>query len=477
MQANSVLSIFKIGIGPSSSHTLGPMVIGKLFCESLNQQNLIDKITNIRVDLYGSLSLTGKGHLTDVAVILGLSGKLPETTSTQGIKDIIESVSVNKSLLLDGVKSIPFNQDQDIVFNPNFLDLHENGITISAYAGENLALQKTYFSTGGGFVKEESNFYEKESTAKALEIDFKSAQELLDLCNKYNKSISEIALMREMQFFSKKAIYDYYKEIWEVMDCCIDNGLNATELLPGDLHMQRRANNLYKKLTNQENDSVKDDFNSINWLSVFALAVAEENASGHRVVTAPTNGACAVVPAVMAYYNKFYKLMNDDDVVKFLLTASAIGYLYKTNASLSGAEAGCQAEIGVASSMAAAAVAEMLGANPKTTCDAAEIAMEHHLGLTCDPVGGLVQIPCIERNTFGAVKAVMSAKMAIDRGVETSPMVSLDEVITTMFHTGKDIDHKYRETSQGGLAKVLKLKLLKNRLLKKFKPKQINQCS
>jgi L-serine dehydratase len=475
--SDSILSIFKIGIGPSSSHTLGPMVIGKLFCESLSEKNLIENVSNIKVDLYGSLSLTGKGHLTDTAIVLGLSGKLPETTTTQEIQDIINTVDSTNSLLLNGEKKVPFVASRDIVFNPNFLELHENGATLSAYNGENIILQKTYFSVGGGFVKEKDKFFDKESASGKLEIDFKSAKDILALCNKYNKSISEIALMREMQFRSKDEIYDYYKKIWEVMDCCINNGLNATEVLPGDLHLDRRASNLYKKLTNQENSLPKDDFDSINWLSVFALAVAEENASGHRVVTAPTNGACAVIPAVMAYYNKFYKPMNDDEIVKFLLTASAVGYLYKINASISGAEAGCQAEIGVASSMAAAAIAELLGADPQTTCDAAEIAMEHHLGLTCDPVGGLVQIPCIERNTFGAVKAVMSAKMAIARGSETSPAVSLDDVITTMFHTGKDIDTKYRETSKGGLAKVLKLKLLKTRLLKKFKPKMQNQCS
>ncbi|MCL2566988.1 MAG: L-serine ammonia-lyase [Alphaproteobacteria bacterium] len=474
---DSILSIFKIGIGPSSSHTLGPMVIGKMFCESLLEKNLIKDVSNIKVDLYGSLSLTGKGHLTDTAVLLGLSGKMPETTTTSEIQEIINTVDSAKSLLLNGEKTISFVRDRDIIFNPNFLDLHENGITISAYNGENVILQKTYFSVGGGFVKEEEHFFDKESSSKKLEIDFKSAQDILDLCKKHNKSISEIALMREMQFFSKEAIYDYYKEIWEVMDCCINNGLNATEILPGDLHLARRANNLYKKLMEQEKDSQKDDFNSVNWLSLFALAVAEENASGHRVVTAPTNGACAVIPAVIAYYNKFYKPMNDDELVKFLLTASAVGYLYKMNASLSGAEAGCQAEIGVASSMAAAAIAERFGADPQTTCNAAEIAMEHHLGLTCDPVGGLVQIPCIERNTFGAAKAVMAAKMAIARGNETSPAVSLDDVITTMFYTGKDIDPKYRETSKGGLAKVLGLKLLKTRLMKKFKPKMQNQCS
>ncbi|MDR0483701.1 MAG: L-serine ammonia-lyase, partial [Alphaproteobacteria bacterium] len=376
---NSILSIFKIGIGPSSSHTLGPMLIGKMFCESLNEKHLIDKVSNVKVDLYGSLSLTGKGHLTDIAIILGLSGKLPETTTTKEIEEILETVSSTNTLQLNGTKSIAFIRKEDIVFNPNFLELHENGVTISAYNGENIILQKTYFSVGGGFVKEEEAFFDKgNEDSTPLAIDFKSAQDILNLCKTHNKSISEIALMRELQFRTKEEIYDYYLKIWEVMDCCINNGLNAEGILPGGLHFPRRASDLYKKLLLKENSSLKDDFYSIDWVSAFAIAASEENAAGHRVVTAPTNGACAVIPAVLAYYNKFYKKLEADDIVKFLLTASAIGYIYKTNASISGAEAGCQAEIGAASSMAAVAIAEMLGASPEIACSGGEIAMEHH---------------------------------------------------------------------------------------------------
>lgn len=457
---NSILSIFKIGIGPSSSHTLGPMLIGNLFCETLKEKQLINNVNRIQVDLYGSLSLTGKGHLTDVAIILGLSGKLPATITTKEIEEIIEKVTSTNSLFLNNIKSISFERDKDIIFNPNFLDLHENGLTISAYNENELLLEKTYFSVGGGFIKEKDSFFDADSSgASKLEIDFKSVQDILDLCNKNGKSISEIALMREMQNFSKEEIYDYYKKIWDVMECAINNGLNTFGILPGALALPRRAGDLYKKLNVSQNESQKDDFNTTNWISAFALAVAEENAAGHRVVAAPTNGACAIAPAVMAYYNKFYKQLNDDDVVKFLLTASAIGYIYKLNASISGAEAGCQAEIGAASSMVAVAIAEMLGANPETACSAGEIAMEHHLGLTCDPVAGLVQIPCIERNAFGAVKAAMSAKMAMMRDENNPPIVSLDNVIKTMFNTGKDMDSKYRETSLGGLAKVIKCAL------------------
>ena len=457
---NSILSIFKIGIGPSSSHTLGVMLIGNMFCKTLEEKDLICNINRIKVDLYGSLSLTGRGHLTDVAIILGLSGRLPETITSKEIEDIIANVTATNSLHVNNTHRISFIRDKDIVFNPTFLDLHENGVTISAYNENELLLEKTYFSVGGGFVKEKDSFFDEDSSGTVkLAIDFKSVQDILDLCKTHGKSISEIALMREMQHLSKQEIYDYYKKIWEVMDCAINNGLNTFGVLPGALHLPRRAGDLYKKLNDPNNSMQQDDFNTINWISAFALAVAEENAAGHKVVTAPTNGACAITPAVMAYYNKFYKKLNDDDVVKFLLTASAIGYIYKLNASISGAEAGCQAEIGAASSMVAVSIAEMLGASPEIACCAGEIAMEHHLGLTCDPVAGLVQIPCIERNAFGAVKAVMSAKMAMARNENNPPVVSLDNVIKTMFNTGKDMDSKYRETSLGGLASVIKCEL------------------
>jgi L-serine dehydratase len=434
------------------------MLIGNSFCNELKQKKLLDKVTSIKVDLYGSLSLTGRGHLSDVAIMLGLSGLVPKTTTTKHIQEIISSIEDNNKLNIMNEREIPFNRKKDIIFNPSFLDLHENGVIISAYERTKIILEKTYFSIGGGFITDKENFGNKnQAEENKLEIDFNSANELIELCNKHKKHIWEIALMRETQTQKIEEIEQYYTEIWEVMRCSINNGLEAKGVLPGGLGVQRRAALLHERLSNSQINQNKEDFYSIQWITAYALAVAEENAAGHRVVTAPTNGACAIVPAVMAYYEKFYTPNDSKWFIKFLLTASAIGYIYKTNASISGAEAGCQAEIGAASSMAAVALAELIGGNPFVCAMAGEIAMEHHLGLTCDPVGGLVQIPCIERNSFGAVKAIMAAKMALTR--DGDPIVSLDDVIRTMYNTGKDMDKRYRETAEGGLAKIIKCEL------------------
>lgn len=447
----SNLSIFKIGVGPSSSHTVGPMLAGNLFCELLSSE--LEKIQRVKIELYGSLSLTGKGHLTDLACIVGLNGIKAQNLTTS-LRDNILNVALEEHKInLASAKEIPFFYEEDVVFYKDFLPLHENGMRLSAYDKEgNLIRSQVYYSVGGGFIATEEELKNPQSKedSKALEIDFSSAKELLELCEKHSKSIAEISMLYEKQFHSQDEIEKYCLEIWEAMKESYHNGCEPnSEILPGPLKLKRRAPELYKKHKNTSLDPLA----LVDSVSLYAIAVAEENGAGGKVVTAPTNGACAVVPAVMLYLEEQLKeRFNLKVVIDFLLTAMAIGSLYKKNASISGAEAGCQAEIGSASSMAAGAMAMVMGATPAQVCSAAEIAMEHHLGLTCDPVAGLVQIPCIERNAFGAIKAISAARMAMSR--ESDPKVGLDEVIVTMYQTGKDMDLKYKETSLGGLAKT-----------------------
>ncbi|WP_027327340.1 L-serine ammonia-lyase [Helicobacter pametensis] len=447
----SNLSIFKIGVGPSSSHTVGPMLAGNLFCELITPH--LQDVKKIKIELYGSLSLTGKGHLTDLACIIGLSGiKAQELTPTS--KESILHLALNDHKLnLAGTQEIPFFYEEDVVFYRDFLPLHENGMRLNAFDAEGkLICSQVYYSIGGGFIATEEELKNPSTTSgdSKLELDFTSAKDLLELCSKYHKSIAEISMEFEKQFHTQEEIEKYCLEIWDAMQESYRNGCEPnSEILPGPLKLKRRAPELYRKHKSTSSDPLA----IVDSVSLYAIAVAEENGAGGKVVTAPTNGACAVVPAVMLYLQEQLKeRFGPKMVVDFLLTAMAIGSLYKKNASISGAEAGCQAEMGSASSMAAGAMAMVMGATPAQVCSAAEIAMEHHLGLTCDPVAGLVQIPCIERNAFGAIKAISAARMAMSR--ESDPTVGLDEVILTMYQTGKDMDLKYKETSLGGLAKT-----------------------
>lgn len=446
----SNLSIFKIGVGPSSSHTLGPLIAGNLFCTLIKSK--LDLIDKIKIDLYGSLSLTGKGHLTNKAILWGLSALEPKTI-TSILQENINNKAINDGILnLCGKKQINFDFNKDIVFNKTFLPLHENALTISAYNGENLLIQKTYYSTGGGFVmdKEELESYikygEKKEKIPSNFMSVNNAKEALEICDKNGWNLSKLSLEYELQFHTQDEINNYCLEIWDVMQEAFVAGINPKSLdLPGNLKLHRRAKGLYERLYASD-----DPMAMLDYISLYAISIAEENASGAKVVTAPTNGACAVIPAVMLYLKNHTKIFNEQKVVEFLLAAMLIGSFYKKNASISGAEAGCQAEIGSASSMAAGAMATVCGGSAIIACNAAEIAMEHHLGLTCDPVDGLVQIPCIERNAFGAIKAISAAKMSLTR--KSKPRVGLDDVIKTMYETGKDMNSKYRETSLGGLA-------------------------
>lgn len=447
MADTSNLSIFKIGVGPSSSHTVGPMLACNLFCNALGDK--ISEVERVEIELFGSLSLTGKGHLTDMACVIGLNGirarDLTPTLKSQTIALAMEQNKIN----LSGKKLISFDYDKDVIFHKDFLPLHENGMKVSAFdSNKNLVLSEVYYSVGGGFVATQEALKNppKQEGGEKLEISFSSAKELLELCEKYQKNIAQISMEYEKQFNSEEYIRNYCLEIWSVMQESYRNGIESDGILPGPLKLKRRAPELYRHKIDPS-----DPLAFVDVVSLYAIAVAEENGAGGKVVTAPTNGACAVVPAVMLYFQEQLKEKFDDNlVVDFLLVAMAIGSLYKKNASISGAEAGCQAEIGSASSMAAGSAAYVMGGSNAQICSAAEIAMEHHLGLTCDPVAGLVQIPCIERNAFGAIKAISAARMALSR--DSKPTVGLDEVIKTMYQTGKDMDHRYKETSLGGLA-------------------------
>ncbi|EAI8831992.1 L-serine ammonia-lyase [Campylobacter coli] len=450
----SNLNIFKIGVGPSSSHTLGPMLAGNLFCKKISKK--LDKIERIQVTLYGSLSLTGKGHLSDKAVIWGLNALEAKNLSAV-IQEEVNKNAINEGKInLCGEKELRFNYEKDLIFSKEFLPLHENGMQIKAFnvKGETVD-EETYYSIGGGFVltAAELEKRDKESSQgknKKLDIELNNAKQALELCKKRDWDLAELSYRYELQFHTKEEIRAYCLEIWEVMQEVYHNGTHPSEVyLPGKLRLKRRAKGLKERVA-----MTTDPMGIIDFISLYAIAIAEENASGAKVVTAPTNGACAVIPAVMLYLKNHTIGFSDEKAIEFLLVAMLIGSFYKKNASISGAEAGCQAEIGSASSMAAGAMATVLGANAFKACNAAEMAMEHHLGLTCDPVGGLVQIPCIERNAFGAIKAISAARMAMTR--KSTPVVSLDEVIETMYETGKDMNYKYKETSLGGLATNLK---------------------
>lgn len=449
----SVFDMFKVGIGPSSSHTVGPMKAAKEFVDDLLNRNILNKTNRLQVDVYGSLSLTGRGHNTDIAIIMGLMGYLPHNVDIERIDQVIANLKVNKQLILAESsaqpKVITFDFFKDMPFHSHFLARHENGVKFSAFEGEKILFENTYYSIGGGFIVDEANFDSIDNDDAEVPFPYKNATDLLMHCTDNGLPLSSIVWKNELALRTKTEVSDYLASIWQTMQACIHRGLYTEGLLPGPLKVARRACSLRRTL--EANGKFNTDpMQIIDWVNMFALAVNEENAAGGRVVTAPTNGACGIVPAVLAYYEKFISSLNQEIIERYLLTASVIGSLYKMNASISGAEVGCQGEVGVACSMAAAALTEIMGGSAEQVCMAAEIAMEHNLGLTCDPVGGQVQVPCIERNAIASVKAINASRMALRR--TTRPQVSLDKVIETMYETGKDMNAKYRETSTGGLA-------------------------
>lgn len=455
--AVSVFDLFRIGIGPSSSHTVGPMRAALMFAEGLAHDALLDGVASVRVALYGSLGATGKGHGTDRGVMLGLLGEAPDTVNPATIVARLDAVRTSGMLALLGRHPVPFAPKEHIAFYRHALAGHPNGMTLRALDAAGATLREsTYLSVGGGFIVTADTPHTKVLTGdKQLPYPFSSASELLASCRGTSRSIAQVMYENECTWRSGDAIRAQLLHIWAVMQACVTHGCgidnpDAESSLPGTFHVKRRAPSLYRALTVCPERALQDPLSVIDWINLYAIAVSEENAAGGRVVTAPTNGAAGIVPAVMHYYARFTPGANDAGIVDFLLTAAAIGILYKLNASISGAEVGCQGEVGVACSMAAGALAAVLGGTPQQVENAAEIGMEHNLGLTCDPVGGMVQIPCIERNAMAAVKAVNAARMA-RRGNGTH-YVSLDSVIRTMRETGADMKTKYKETSRGGLA-------------------------
>ncbi|MEU8790168.1 L-serine ammonia-lyase [Streptomyces sp. NPDC048643] len=448
--AISVFDLFSIGIGPSSSHTVGPMRAARMFARRLRNEELLEPVTSIRAELYGSLGATGHGHGTPKAVLLGLEGASPRTVDVEGADDRVEEIKASGRLSLLGEHEIDFSFDDDLILHRRkALPYHANGMTIFAHdaAGE-LVLEKTYYSVGGGFVVDEDAVGEDRIKLDdtVLKYPFRTGDELLRLTKETGLSISALMLENERAWRTEEEIREGLLAIWRVMQACVSRGMAREGILPGGLKVRRRAAVSARQLR-AEGDPLA---HAMEWITLYAMAVNEENAAGGRVVTAPTNGAAGIIPAVLHYYINFVPGADEEGVVRFLLAAGAIGMLFKENASISGAEVGCQGEVGSACSMAAGALAEVLGCSPEQVENAAEIGMEHNLGLTCDPVGGLVQIPCIERNGMAAVKAVTAAKMAM-RG-DGSHKVSLDKVIKTMKETGADMSVKYKETARGGLA-------------------------
>uniref|UniRef100_A0AAU3I5N8 L-serine dehydratase n=1 Tax=Streptomyces sp. NBC_01393 TaxID=2903851 RepID=A0AAU3I5N8_9ACTN len=448
--AISVFDLFSIGIGPSSSHTVGPMRAARMFARRLRNEDLLAPVTSIRAELYGSLGATGHGHGTPKAVLLGLEGSSPRTVDVEGADERVEQIKSSGRINLLGEHEIDFSFDDDLVLHRRkALPYHANGMTIFAYdASGELVLEKTYYSVGGGFVVDEDAVGEDRIKLDdtVLKYPFRTGDELLRLAKETGLSISALMLENERAWRTEEEIREGLLGIWRVMQACVSRGITREGILPGGLRVRRRAA-LSARQLRAEGDPLA---HAMEWITLYAMAVNEENAAGGRVVTAPTNGAAGIIPAVLHYYINFVPGADEDGVVRFLLAAGAIGMLFKENASISGAEVGCQGEVGSACSMAAGALAEVLGGSPEQVENAAEIGMEHNLGLTCDPVGGLVQIPCIERNGMAAVKAVTAARMAM-RG-DGSHMVSLDKVIKTMKETGADMSVKYKETARGGLA-------------------------
>lgn len=458
----SALDLFKIGIGPSSSHTVGPMRAAKMFLDELKQQGaVLTQVGRIKVQLYGSLSATGVGHGTDNACIMGLLGESPELVDPDTVLPSIESVKSSGVLMLDGVHCIEFKWQRDMRFEPIALPYHPNAMRLTAYkkGAENedsvrVLHRNTYYSVGGGFVLTEAQALAGVQQADAVQVPlpFDNGAELLRQCRQQGKSISALMLENESAWRPEAQTHASLLAIWQAMDACIERGMQQTGILPGGLNVKRRAAALYHELVQRQRrgNFISLTLGAMDWVNLYALAVNEENAGGGRVVTAPTNGAAGIVPAVLKYYMQFHPSAKESDAVRFLLAASAVGSLLKRNASISGAEVGCQGEVGSACAMAAAGLTEVMGGTPEQVENAAEIGLEHNLGLTCDPIGGLVQIPCIERNAMASIKAINAAQLALRGNGEH--MVSLDQAIRTMRDTGKDMMDKYKETSRGGLA-------------------------
>ncbi|MFJ4429605.1 L-serine ammonia-lyase [Pseudomonas sp. NPDC089395] len=449
----SVFDLFKIGIGPSSSHTVGPMRAAARFAEGLRRDGLLASTTSVKAELYGSLGATGKGHGSDKAVLLGLEGEHPDTVDTEAIPARLQTIRDSGHLRLLGEHDIVFVEKQHLAMIRKPLAYHPNGMIFRAFDQAGLQIRsREYYSIGGGFVVDEDaaghDRIVEDSTV--LTYPFKTAKELLGHCTAQQLSVSQVMLANEAAWRPEVETRAGLLRIWQVMQDCVEAGYRHEGILPGGLKVKRRAPALYRQLSQHPEASLRDALSVLDWVNLYALAVNEENAYGGRVVTAPTNGAAGIVPAVLHYYMRFVPGASDDGVVRFLLTAAAIGILYKENASISGAEVGCQGEVGVACSMAAGALCEVMGGTPQQVENAAEIGMEHNLGLTCDPIGGLVQVPCIERNAMGSVKAINAVRMAL-RG-DGQHFVSLDKVIRTMRQTGADMKSKYKETARGGLA-------------------------
>ncbi|MCG4454229.1 L-serine ammonia-lyase [Pseudomonas sp. MMS21-TM103] len=449
----SVFDLFKIGIGPSSSHTVGPMRAAARFAEGLRRDDLLANTESVRVELYGSLGATGKGHGSDKAVILGLQGDQPDTVDIDSIATRLATLRETGELQLLGEKPIRFVEKEHLAMIRKPLEFHPNGMIFRAFDAAGLQIRsREYYSVGGGFVVDDdaagADRIVEDQTALAY--PFTTGKQLLAHCAEHQLSISQVMLANEAAWRPEAETRARLLQIWQVMQDCVTAGCRNEGIMPGGLKVKRRAAALHRQLCQHPEAALRDALSVLDWVNLYALAVNEENASGGRVVTAPTNGAAGIVPAVLHYYTRFIPGANDDGVVRFLLTAAAIGILYKENASISGAEVGCQGEVGVACSMAAGALCEVLGGSVNQVENAAEIGMEHNLGLTCDPIGGLVQVPCIERNAMGSVKAINAARMAL-RG-DGQHFVSLDKVIRTMRQTGADMKSKYKETSRGGLA-------------------------
>jgi L-serine dehydratase len=453
--AVSVFDLFKIGIGPSSSHTVGPMRAAARFCERwLKEKGVLDRVVRVRAELFGSLAMTGRGHGTDKAVLLGLEGAHPDTIDPDTIPDTLARIRKAHRIRLLGKHEIAFDEKADLVFNKRQkLPFHTNGMRFSAYDAEgNELATRDYYSVGGGFVVNHDEAAEDRIVADTTEqpYPFNSGDELLKLCEQHGMSIAQLMLANESVWRPEAETRAGLLTIWQAMQDCVMRGLRSPGVLPGGLKVGRRAPAMAEELRRQPEAALKDPLTILDWVNLYALAVNEENAAGGRVVTAPTNGAAGIVPAVLHYYHRFCPKSDENGVVEFLLTAGAIGILYKENASISGAEVGCQGEVGVACSMAAGGLTAALGGSVWQVENAAEIGMEHNLGLTCDPIGGLVQIPCIERNAMGSIKAINASRMALKS--DGKHRVSLDKVIATMRATGRDMKDKYKETSRGGLA-------------------------
>jgi L-serine dehydratase len=448
----SVFDLFRIGIGPSSSHTVGPMRAARLFAEDLFRGGVAALVASVDVELFGSLGATGRGHGTDRAVILGLLGETPEGVDPDRIGALVGAVRAASRLSLLGQHEIAWNESAQLRFLRQSLPRHPNALRFTALAADGRPVHgRVYYSVGGGFIVDDSPAQgDAAAPSRRPPLPFRTGADLLRLCGEHALLISDVMLANEKALRAEAEIRAGLLRLWDVMQECVRRGCEQEGVLPGGLGVRRRAADLRRGLLAHPEAALRDPLTAMDWVNLYALAVNEENAAGGRVVTAPTNGAAGIIPAVLHYYARFVPSANDDGVARFLLTAGAIGVLYKENASISGAEVGCQGEVGSACSMAAAGLTEVLGGSPGQVENAAEIAMEHNLGLTCDPVAGLVQIPCIERNAMGSVKAINAARLAM-RG-DGEHFVPLDKVIRTMRDTGADMKDKYKETARGGLA-------------------------